>query len=206
MRKNARGGLSFREEAAMSAAEYRIAAPDAADVVPLITLMNALAAERNGLFILPVDPVTGVAQLTAYLAEAAASGNEAVLLAKLGREVVGLASGTRGTHPARRRNIDLGVGVGAAWRGRGIGTALLRAMEDWAESAGIRRLQLTVVTANAPAVALYRRLGFAIEGVLASHAERDGIRFDEFVMAKILARAEAEGMRHIAEEHPAVKR
>ena len=173
---------------------YSIAPPTAEDTPQLVGLMNALAEERNGLFIVPVDPITGAAQLQAHLAEIAVSGNETVMVAKIGDDLVGLASATRGMHPARRGNVDIGVGVGAAWRGCGIGTALMLALEHWADGAGIRRLQLTVVTTNAPAIALYRRLGFAIEGVLEVHAERDGSLFDEFIMAKILSRDGQAGM------------
>jgi ribosomal protein S18 acetylase RimI-like enzyme len=50
--------------------------------------------------------------------------------------------------------------VDPAFRGRGVGDALIGQVVDEARAQGIRRLQLDVVTDNAPAVRLYERLGF----------------------------------------------
>ncbi|HUZ72065.1 MAG TPA: GNAT family N-acetyltransferase [Stellaceae bacterium] len=169
-----------------SAGPAVVAAATAADVPSLIALMNLLAAERNGLFIMPVDPVSGVAMLQAHLAAIAGNGNEAVLIAANGGEIYALATGTRGVHPARRGTLDIGIGVHPARRGEGLGTALMRAMERWAASVGIHRLQLTVLTTNAPAISLYRKVGFAIEGVLRARAECNGSMLDEYIMVKLI--------------------
>ncbi|WP_127477665.1 GNAT family N-acetyltransferase [Sulfurivermis fontis] len=45
-------------------------------------------------------------------------------------------------------------------RGSGIGSALLDALEAWCGARGITRLQLLADTANAPALAFYRRRGW----------------------------------------------
>jgi RimJ/RimL family protein N-acetyltransferase len=42
------------------------------------------------------------------------------------------------------------------------------------------------VTRNAPAIALYRKAGFAIEGMLEATAILDGQRIDELQMGKTL--------------------
>ena len=54
--------------------------------------------------------------------------------------------------------------VAAAWRGRGVGTALVDAAIDWARERGLHKLTLSVFPHNDAAVALYRKLGFAEEG------------------------------------------
>jgi putative acetyltransferase len=70
--------------------------------------------------------------------------------------------------------------------GQGIGTALLRALIDTADNwLGIRRMELTVYTDNAPAIALYRRHGFEVEGTLRSFALRDGQFVDALTMARL---------------------
>lgn len=164
----------------------KIGVPGDDDVPALVALINALAAERNQLFIQPVDPVTGIAAVRAHLAAIALSGAETVLVARDGYELVGLITGTRGGHPARRGVIDIGIGVRASHRGKGIGFALLTALETWARNAGCHRLQLHVVTGNAPAIALYRKAGFAVEGKLEATAMLDGETLDEFEMGKLI--------------------
>jgi ribosomal protein S18 acetylase RimI-like enzyme len=54
-----------------------------------------------------------------------------------------------------------GVGVVAARRGRGIGRQLMQAAEDEARARGVERLWLEVLVQNAPAIALYEKLGYA---------------------------------------------
>ena len=48
---------------------------------------------------------------------------------------------------------------------------------------GFRRLELTVYTDNAVALALYRKFGFIIEGTARGYALRDGEFPDEITMA-----------------------
>lgn len=59
------------------------------------------------------------------------------------------------------RTPELSVGVRAGDRGRGIGTALCRAVLQRAREAGLEQVSLSVETAN-PATSLYERLGFTV--------------------------------------------
>ncbi|HUB96267.1 MAG TPA: GNAT family N-acetyltransferase [Stellaceae bacterium] len=156
------------------------------DVPGLIALINALAAEQGLLFISPIDAATGGATLVAHLAMIAKSGNETVILARAETRPVGLVTGLRGVHPARRGVVEMGIGVLVPWRGRGIGAALLKAVEAWARAKGCHRMQFPVVATNAPAIALYRKLGYQVEGHLTASAEHRGAKVDELLMAKLL--------------------
>ena len=55
---------------------------------------------------------------------------------------------------------EISIGVDAAWRGRGVGRALLEALLDTARAEGQGALSLSVDHRNAPALALYRSIGF----------------------------------------------
>lgn len=68
----------------------------------------------------------------------------------------------------------LGIGVIAAFRGRGIGTRLVAATLERARATGLTRIQLDVRERNAPAIALYEKLGFVAEGV-----RRNAVRIDD---------------------------
>ena len=121
------------------------------------------------------------------LAENAQSGKtDLLLVAEVGGEVVGSA----GLHPVgpalrRRHALMLGISVLPAAQGRGVGSALMAALCDYADRwAGALRLELTVYCDNAVAIHLYRKFGFEIEGTFKGYAMRDGRFVDAYAMAR----------------------
>ena len=116
------------------------------------------------------------------------------LVAVLDGQVVGQAGLQR--HTGRRAHAGgIGMGVHDAWTGKGIGTALLAALVDTADRwLGLRRLELTVYADNAPALALYCRLGFELEGRHRAYALRDGEYVDALTMARLGGPAASNGL------------
>jgi GNAT superfamily N-acetyltransferase len=55
---------------------------------------------------------------------------------------------------------ELGVSVVDGFRGRGIGRALIGALEEWAADHGVERIILDVSEANVGAIRLYHALGY----------------------------------------------
>lgn len=100
--------------------------------------------------------------------------------------LAGWLGATGGRQPTTRGSLTIALGVAADRRGRGIGTALLTAARRWAEGAGVRRLDLTVVADNRAAATLYRRLGYEDEGTLRRSARVNGVLQDEHVLALLL--------------------
>lgn len=84
--------------------------------------------------------------------------------------------GERTTGRLRRnhRTVCLVVGILQQFAGQGIGTALFQAMEGWAGKVGAHRLELTVMTHNTAAIALYRKMGFEVEGTAGDTLFVDG--------------------------------
>jgi L-phenylalanine/L-methionine N-acetyltransferase len=69
---------------------------------------------------------------------------------------------------------------------RGIGAALLAALIDTADNwLNLTRLELTVFVDNEPAIRLYKKFGFAIEGTRRADAFREGRFVDSFQMARL---------------------
>jgi len=116
-------------------------------------------------------------------------GNAALdimLVAERGGIVIGNA-GLHGVAALRRRHAaGLGISVARSAQGQGVGTALMAALIDWADNwAQLLRLELTVFTDNAAAIALYRKFGFEDEGVHRAYALRDGSYADVLAMARL---------------------
>ncbi|MEM9984319.1 MAG: GNAT family N-acetyltransferase [Bacteroidota bacterium] len=78
----------------------------------------------------------------------------------------------------------VGVGVRATHRRQGLASELFQALERWAPSVGVRRLELTVAVPNQAAWRLYQKLGFRIEGTKSKSYRIDNILVDEYFMAK----------------------
>ncbi len=108
-----------------------------------------------------------------------------MLVALVDDELVGSASLERLT--GRRAHIgQIGMGVHDSWVGRGIGSALMTALVDLADNwLGLRRLELMVNVDNVPALALYRRFGFEVEGTHRAHLLRGGLFVDGHTMARL---------------------
>lgn len=71
--------------------------------------------------------------------------------------------------------------------GMGIGTALLREILTAAKAAGYEQAELEVVSTNAPAVGLYRKLGFEDVGTMPRALKyQDGTYADFLLMARTL--------------------
>ena len=72
------------------------------------------------------------------------------------------------------------------WQGKGVGTALLGAAIDLADNwLNVERIELSVYTDNVPAIALYERFGFKIEGTHHRYAFREGGYVDAHTMARL---------------------
>lgn len=89
-----------------------------------------------------------------------------VLVAEYGEQIVGFASASTRKHWSGDLDGYLGeLVVDTAAEGRGVGRALVRAVEEWAVASGLGRLTLDTGAANRPARAFYDRLGFVEEDV-----------------------------------------
>jgi putative acetyltransferase len=120
-----------------------------------------------------------------------------MLVAEVNGDVVGNAGLHSMGRSARRRHCGyIGMAVRDDWHGKGVGTALMRAIVDLADNwLGYRRLELTVYTDNAAALALYRKFGFETEGTLREYSYRDGEYVDAYTMARLRAATDTKEIR-----------
>ena len=145
-----------------------------------ITAMRSLPGVRHGTLALPFPSIDAGRKWLEAFPKA-----DIHVAAECNAAVVGTASLAR-LQGRRGHCGQIGIMVHDAHVGRGIGTALMAALVDAADQwLGLLRLELQVNCDNAPALALYRRFGFVVEGRLVADIFRDGQYIDCFTMGRL---------------------
>lgn len=110
--------------------------------------------------------------------------NSTLLVAEAKGAIVGVLDFHGGRHEQRAHTGEFGISVARSWRRQGIGSTLIGELEQWAKPQGIRRIELHVFSNNNPAIRLYEKLGFALEGRRVGAVEVDGSYIDVLQMGK----------------------
>ena len=158
--------------------EVRPARPG--DARSFLEAFRSVAAERT---FIQTEEVSQTARQYRRLFRRPVTVEGANLVAVSGGGIIGSISIRRDEHPATRHTASIGMFVTSAWRGRGVGTALLDGAMRWARDAGVERVDLSVYPHNQAAIALYRGFGFVEEGRLIRHAKKSYGYEDEILMA-----------------------
>jgi RimJ/RimL family protein N-acetyltransferase len=88
-----------------------------------------------------------------------------IFVAEASGTIIGNVSFENGPHRRVAHRGTVGIAVAKPWRGKGIGTALLQTLIEWAEANPlIEKLSLSVFANNETAIRLYSKLGFIEEG------------------------------------------
>ena len=111
--------------------------------------------------------------------------NDHLLVAELNGTVVGCAGLNVSSKPRTCHMAGVGIMVHADYQRKGIGKALMTAILDIADNwLKLKRVELCVFVENERAIALYRKLGFVVEGTKKNAAIRNGVYADELLMAR----------------------
>jgi len=157
-------------------AEFVVRPARAADGRAQAKLFAAVAEERDGI---ATEPPVDIDARAAQFARSA----DTSMVAVAGGRIIG------GIHleVSRHGFAEIGMNVERDWRGRGVGTALMRAAIDWARSQGLHKLCLEVYPHNAAGVALYAKCGFVEEGRrIHQYRRANGELWDSIVMGLLL--------------------
>ncbi|QPF84466.1 GNAT family N-acetyltransferase [Bradyrhizobium genosp. L] len=145
--------------------------------------LDAVARERRYLSFLEAPP----AEVTlAFIRDTIAQGFPQFVALADG-EVVGWCDVRRKARPIHAHVGILGMGLLPPYRGQGLGLRLIREALTAARQFGFHRVELTVRAENANAIALYRKVGFEIEGRLRDDGCVDGVYCDLLVMGILLS-------------------
>jgi RimJ/RimL family protein N-acetyltransferase len=137
--------------------------PDEAE--RLLTYIRSVAAETT-FFILQADEFNfSDEQERQWIQDHLDDAGKLAISAEIDGTIVGFLSFENGPHKRIRHRGTFGISVQKEWRGKGIGTALLQSLVDWAEANSlIEKIGLAVNADNGNAICLYKKLGFIEEG------------------------------------------
>ena len=115
------------------------------------------------------------------------SGRYEVVLAEHEGEIVGWASLNPYSHRCAYDAVaDLSVYVSRGWRGKGVGGALLSAIEERARRRDFHKIVLFTLPFNELGQRLYRKMGYREVGIFKEQGTLDGKLVDVMAMEKLL--------------------
>jgi ribosomal protein S18 acetylase RimI-like enzyme len=131
-----------------AAVAIRQARPE--DLPALSDFFAGLSAHTRYLrFFGPVTPGAALLRTLAGFAD-----NIDALVAVRRRVIVGHAMAVDRVEPRGTRVTDIGLVVHDAWQGRGVGSALMRALVSGAQARGVSRLEMEVLDSNRQVLAM----------------------------------------------------
>jgi RimJ/RimL family protein N-acetyltransferase len=157
------------------------------DAARLVAFFPSLYAETDFMLFEPDEFNVTKEQQARRIEEMLRSETGCMFVCESDNQLIGVVFGNRGVARRTRHSLYVVIGVRQSWIGRGVGRALLQALEGWARSRGLHRLELTVDVDNRRAIALYEKCGFEREGIKRHSRRLEGRYSDELYMSKLIA-------------------
>jgi len=143
--------------------------------------LDFVARERRYLSFLEAPPLPSV---RAFVLDNIKQGYPQLVAVSAGR-VVGWCDVVPKPRPIYAHGGVLGMGLLPVFRGQRLGDRLIRQTLAAARAFGLNRVELSVRENNAGAIALYKRVGFEIEGLQRNATKVDGA-YENVVLMAIL--------------------
>lgn len=155
------------------------------DAEQFLSMMLALDNETKMMMLEPGERISDLKSIESMIKNRLDHSNF-FMIAEHNNELIGFMTADRGQYNRIKHTAYIVIGIRENYRGLGIGTKFFEELNKWALKNSITRLELTVVTSNQPALQLYQKCGFTIEGTKKNSMIVDGTYVDEYYMAKLL--------------------
>ncbi len=153
------------------------------DAPRLLEIINAIGAEA--VYLLTDNIGTDVEEERRYILEYDGAG-AVLLVAEVGGTIVGQADVQPGRWPKESHVGVVGIAILDGFRGVGLGRAMMDRTLEWMRDRQFKKACLEVFATNERAIALYRHLGFEVEGVRRRQYRVRGEWVDDVLMGKWL--------------------
>lgn len=167
--------------------ELLIRQAETTDALALIHFLNQVGQESDFMTLDEKGIQLSEEEMALFIERQALSDNQLYLLAILGNEIAGVLSITADQHERVKHIGDVFIVVQKKFWRQGLGQVLLEEGIGWANySQTIKRLQLSVQRRNKPAIRLYKKLGFQLEGIQERGAFVENQFVDVYLMGKMI--------------------
>ncbi|MGL5634572.1 MAG: GNAT family N-acetyltransferase [Sarcina sp.] len=155
------------------------------DAENFLNLLKTLDSDTANMLYEPNERTLSIKALEKKL-ENSKTSELLTLVLDNGNQLVGYLFAQRGDVNRRKHTAYIVIGILQDYTHKGYGTKFFKELDKWATSNNILRLELTVLANNLPAINLYLKSGFKIEGKLESSMYTNGKFIDEYSMAKLI--------------------
>ena len=160
--------------AKLSASEYKtksglkviIRSADKSDADPVLKLSSAVIGEEIYQLTSSEEFKLTLEEEEQWIESHLNNPNHIVLLAEVESKIIGMIDFSNGHRKRISHTGEFGMSVSKDFRDQGIGSLLILSLVNWARSnSDIEKIGLNVHSNNARAIALYKKMGFEVEGV-----------------------------------------
>ncbi|MBN1877407.1 MAG: GNAT family N-acetyltransferase [Anaerolineae bacterium] len=153
------------------------------DAQAVLNYLDTVVGETNFLTFGPGEFELTVAQEAEFFEKSLEADNQIVLLALVDDKIIGNLTFRGRARRRVRHQGEFGITILRAYWGLGIGTLLIENLIAWARAGVIiRKINLRVREDNHRAMALYKRLGFVMQGTITREFFIDGKFYSTHVM------------------------
>lgn len=159
---------------------------DLEDARSIINLYKTIDSESDFMLFGKDERKMTVQSIRKRIGEWKKSFNSSMFVGILNGEFAGFVALIGGPAPRASHRASLVIGVRQNFHGKNVGTSLMKKAESWAKEIDIQRIELSVVESNDRAIALYKKMGYSVEGTRTNSLKINDEYINEFYMGKTI--------------------
>lgn len=157
------------------------------DTEEILNISNEVAGETTNLSYSSGEYYMTYDQQYAYISRTRDSRNSCFLVGVLDGKIIGSLTFLSSSRKRLEHRGEMGIAVLKNFWGLGVGKSLMECFLKWARQNGVtRKVDLLVREDNIPAISLYIKYGFQIEGKISKGMIVNNRIYDIYMMGKIL--------------------